>query len=167
MSYDIIFVRVGPASDRLGTARELAESEFNDETATRPSKDADERRRKLVEDLLKLDPALRYFSDDEEGYGGYIDVDDIDGRFPPIHLGVDAGMVAVTSAFGAAAVQSILPVAKVFARHGYVAYDPQRDSLLDIGEGQPSVQTRFRQGSGAVVVTDRGDLKPKPWWRFW
>lgn len=168
MSYEITFVRVGSASDPLATARVLSESEFNDATATKPSKEADERRRRLVEDLLKLDPALRYFPDGEGGTGGYIDVDAVDGPFPPIHLEVDAGMVTVTSSsFRGTAVQSILPIARVFARHGYVAYDPQTDSLLEIPPEESSVHDRFRKSSAGAVDDKQESMKSKPWWRFW
>ena len=176
MSYDIIFVRVGSAPDRLARARELAESEFDEETESPPSTEATARRRALIDDLLKLHPSLRYFPDHDEAHGGYVDVDEVEGPIPPIHLGIDSGMVAVPNEAGATALQSILPVIDVFARHGYVAYDEQTDSLIDHAEDLTSALARFTGASVGVVneLRPRGEtaIEPtrpqrRPWWRFW
>jgi hypothetical protein len=174
MSYDILFVRAGDVPDKLSAARYLADTEFDEETESVPSREADDRRRRLAADLVKLHPSMKYeTTDDDESLGGWVSADDDTCPFPMVELGVDSGTVSISYSADAQALQALAPVIDVFAEHGYVAYDPQTDSILD-STGIPSAQARF-VGTQSAVVTQleaRGEAiipaaPSRPWWKFW
>ncbi|HEX7708846.1 MAG TPA: hypothetical protein VF701_20470 [Thermoanaerobaculia bacterium] len=69
----------------------------------------------------------------------------------------------------------VMPIVKIFTRHGYVAYDPQTPSLLEYPEDVSQSQAQFTKTHDVVV----GELQArnetvvfparhaKPWWMFW
>jgi hypothetical protein len=174
VSYDILFVRTGDVVDKLAAARQIVDADEDEESGPRPSREADERRRLLIADLLKIHPSMRFEpSEDGEAYGGWIGSDDDDCPFPTIELDIDGGMIAISYSADPDVLSAISPIVESFARHGYVAYDPQIDQL--IGQSDTAVlQSKFSQTYAAAVnlVQDQGETvirpaMPKPWWKLW
>lgn len=151
MSYDIDLLRLSGTGDRLAQARALTKALFDkEERGERPMPSAEEdlRRTALAADLVALHPSLRMepspngFSD-----GCVIDSDDPDCDIPAIEIGIDKALITFSYAADAPRIFAALqPVIAVFERHGYVAYDPQSDSLLS-GQVTPSAASFLRTKS--------------------
>jgi hypothetical protein len=98
---------------------------------------------RLVADLLKLDPFLR-MKPDRRGlaYGCWVGSESGEGDIPGIDLGVNDAFVSFSYSadedFVGTAMNRIM---KLFNRHGYLAYDHQRDCLLSTkGDAQAGVK---------------------------
>ena len=174
MSYDILFVRPSGGADVLAEVRTLADSEFDEETESEPSEDADRRRKTLVNELLALHPSLTMESDDFST-GCWVGSDADECPLPSIEVGVDSGMVSLPySTNTEEGFSAIEPIVTVFARHGYAAYDPQTDSLIDL-RYMEAAKTQHAETAEAVVsqLQSHGEsvISPrplgKPWWAFW
>ena len=113
-------------------------------------------------------------ADDGFSSGCWIGSENDDCPIPNIELGVASGMVAISYSSSSDTLRQLDPVLRVFRRHGYVAYDPQADALVQDADDLSQADARFAstksdvvsrlQSDGETVV---GQPTKKPWWRFW
>jgi hypothetical protein len=151
VSYDIDMLRLSGTGDLLVQARALTEELFlKEERGERPTPSAEDdlRRTALAADLVALHPSLR-MEPSPQGFshGCAIDTDDPDCEIPAIEIGIDTALVSFSYSADADRIFAALqPIIAVFARHGYVAYDPQSDSLLP-AHATPSAASFLRTRS--------------------
>lgn len=151
MSYDIEFLRLAVPGHLLAevhrvrnaTIQREEEAARREEGLPQPiptaSAEQDERRAKLVADLVALHPSLYSAPFDKKpSYGFVIDTSDPERcHVPYIAVGsyFDAGIDSASATFPYSAnFELVLPELKrviaVFERHGYTAYDRQIDAVL-------------------------------------
>lgn len=156
MSYDIEMLRLPETGDRLAQARAAHKAE-----QIPPSPDEDEKRARLVADLIALEPSL-YSAPYDKGasYGCVVTTDDSACHLPYIEIGIGRALVQLSfSADADVAFPELERVIEVFERHGYVAYDPQTDSLLVSSPGFIQSRSSFASTRDGVVaqMQDRGE----------
>jgi len=167
LSYDIDFLRLSGTGDLAEEAKKIREAnamlEENGE-GPKPDRGEDERRHALITDLLTLSPSLRMEPYDKGfSYGCVVTADGSGCHIPDIYIGIGSGFITFPYS---ADFDNIFPevrrVVAVFAKHGYVAYDPQTETLLtspeDFGQSASAAQStrdtllRTLQERGEIVI---------------
>lgn len=148
MSYDIYILRLSGTDDPLKQAREVSQALT---TRLEPSAEEDDRRTKLVADIVALHPSLR-IDPFKQGlsYGCVVYSEDPDCAVPDIFVGIEDATVSFSySADHSRIFPELQRVIAVFELHGYVAYDPQTDRLLS-SSMEPSASS-FLATRSAVI----------------
>lgn len=174
MSYDITFVYAAPGTDALAEVRRRSQLEDPESDEPAPSEADHVRRRALVADLLALHPTLRMVPNPKLGFERGCSIGGDDGcPFPDIHLGVWEADVCVPYSNHPSVLHSLDALCAVFARHGYIAYDPQTDDLFSVEEairqfgGTQAAVREALTARGEKIIYPASEAPKRPWWRFW
>lgn len=182
MSYNIDFLRIPGIKDPLEEVEEVLEERGEQEERSEeptPSEAEDQRRQKLVDDLLALSPALRMEPyDGGFSYGCVITTDDESCPIPEIYIDIDSAFTSFSySADFELMFDGIGKLLPVFYRHGYVAYDPQSETILEPDDDltastntatatREAVADMLEQRGEIVLGLDRPRKKPDNELRF-
>jgi hypothetical protein len=157
MSYDIFFFQPNGPKDLIKQAHANLQHD-----PAKPSAERDELRRALVDDLLALHGSLRMDSG-SQGFslGCSVASFDInaDCDIPDLNIGVSTAQVSISYSADPSMSDPIERILRIFEDHGYVAYDPQQDTILS--KNIAGIQERFETIQNAVLTRLRtGPQKP-------
>lgn len=150
MSYDIKLFYLAGDRDPLSQGRDV----WTERKEPAPNPEEEARRRVLVEDLLTLHPTL-VMTPDERGFshGCWVGSDDSECDILTVRLNVDRAYVSFSYFDNPdRTFPSVQKIVRVFERHGWAAYDPQRESLISADDEIGGQVSRFVRGTRDVVV---------------
>jgi hypothetical protein len=158
VSYDLYLVRKDEGDPAAAYER------LEEDVEREPSAAEEERLRRLAADLQAADPGLDV-SEASEGFGLQLGYESEQSLVIDIY----SGSITMSWSYGAddaapalAAVERYLPV---FARHGYVAYDPQLERVYEPSRDRDDAAEVHRDVQERVFgeLDDLGD--DRPWWK--
>ncbi len=150
MSYDIDLFYLEADRDPLAQGRDV----HVEREGPSPNPEEEARRRLVVEDLLTLHPTLVMWPDERGfAYGCCVSSDDRACDILTVRLRVDRALVSF-SYFDDPdrTFPSVQRIIRVFERHGWAAYDAQRDGLIAADDEIGGQVSKFVRGTRDVVV---------------
>lgn len=165
MSYDLYLLKAEEVGEDPSAISERLEERAEEEAEREPTPEEERQLRALAAELQATNPDL-VLSEPDDGFFLQLGYD----REQPVVIDMTLGEIRMAWSFGAEdagpALEQVRLYLPVFARHGYVAYDPQLERVFDVDRDAAEAAEVHREVRERVEDTYGPVVMPRPqWWR--